>query len=227
MPNFRCMIFHGFLTFLYTDNKNRDWKKLTFYYFADSYINFNSLVTDLFKVYKTRIWMSAMNPASFAHPTGLHPPGSGLTASGALGAIGDPPSDQQPQMMHHSQFSGLSQAYAGYGPPAGSNGAMMGSHPRGHLQQMSTPSQNPMLQQIAASGFPPRHSPHGSVAAHQDFSHLPQQQLNGYNHSQAYMNGNGNHHNQNHLGNNVDGHAPNGSSDNAWVNMQGLSLNSH
>ncbi|TQS37218.1 hypothetical protein Golomagni_02316 [Golovinomyces magnicellulatus] len=43
-----------------------DWKKLTFYYFADVYINFNSLVTDLFKIYKTRIWMSAINPASFA-----------------------------------------------------------------------------------------------------------------------------------------------------------------
>ncbi|OAX82825.1 hypothetical protein ACJ72_02817 [Emergomyces africanus] len=54
-----------------------DWKKLTFYYFADTYINFNSLVTDLFKIYKTRIWMSAINPASFVTPTaGLHPPGS-------------------------------------------------------------------------------------------------------------------------------------------------------
>ncbi|KHJ33057.1 putative psp1 domain-containing protein [Erysiphe necator] len=42
-----------------------DLKKLTFYYFADSYINFNSLVTDLFKIYKTRIWMFAINPASF------------------------------------------------------------------------------------------------------------------------------------------------------------------
>ncbi|KAG5966282.1 hypothetical protein E4U57_002871 [Claviceps arundinis] len=46
-----------------------DWKKLTFYYFADKYINFNNLVVDLFKVYKTRIWMSAINPASFASPT--------------------------------------------------------------------------------------------------------------------------------------------------------------
>ncbi|MCJ1403977.1 hypothetical protein MMC11_007201 [Xylographa trunciseda] len=55
-----------------------DWKKLTFYYFADSYINFNSLVTDLFKIYKTRIWMSAINPASFVTPTaGLQLP-SGL-----------------------------------------------------------------------------------------------------------------------------------------------------
>jgi hypothetical protein len=54
---------------------SRDWKKLTFYYFADSYINFNSLVTDLFKIYKTRIWMSAINPASFASPTlGLQAP---------------------------------------------------------------------------------------------------------------------------------------------------------
>jgi hypothetical protein len=47
----------------------KDWKKLTFYYFADSYINFNSLVTDLFKIYKTRIWMSAINPASFVTPS--------------------------------------------------------------------------------------------------------------------------------------------------------------
>ncbi|TKA61955.1 hypothetical protein B0A49_13319, partial [Cryomyces minteri] len=42
-----------------------DWKKLTFYYFADNYVNFNPLVTDLFKIWKTRIWMSAINPASF------------------------------------------------------------------------------------------------------------------------------------------------------------------
>ena len=56
----------------------RDWKKLTFYYFADSYINFNPLVTDLFKIYKTRIWMSAINPASFVTPVaGLQLP-SGL-----------------------------------------------------------------------------------------------------------------------------------------------------
>ncbi|KAI9799282.1 MAG: hypothetical protein M1833_004160 [Piccolia ochrophora] len=61
-----------------------DWKKLTFYYFADAYINFNSLVTELFKVYKTRIWMSAINPASFAGPSaGLQPP-SGV-GPGALG----------------------------------------------------------------------------------------------------------------------------------------------
>ncbi|KAL2821370.1 hypothetical protein BDW59DRAFT_110486 [Aspergillus cavernicola] len=57
-----------------------DWKKLTFYYFADSYINFNSLVTDLFKIYKTRIWMSAINPASF-----VTPPTAGLQSPNPLG----------------------------------------------------------------------------------------------------------------------------------------------
>src|SRR5579871_1571026 len=42
-----------------------DYRKLTFFYYAEEYINFNDLVTDLFKVYKTRIWMSAINPASY------------------------------------------------------------------------------------------------------------------------------------------------------------------
>ncbi|KAK8247863.1 hypothetical protein HDK77DRAFT_481324 [Phyllosticta capitalensis] len=34
-----------------------DYKKLTFFYYADCYINFNHLVTDLFKIYKARIWI--------------------------------------------------------------------------------------------------------------------------------------------------------------------------
>lgn len=56
---------------------------MTFYYFAEEYINFNSLVTDLFKIYKTRIWMSAINPASFQTPVGgLQIPGG--AASSAL-----------------------------------------------------------------------------------------------------------------------------------------------
>ncbi|KXJ96874.1 hypothetical protein Micbo1qcDRAFT_3757 [Microdochium bolleyi] len=74
-----------------------DWKKLTFYYFADAYINFNALVTDLFKIYKTRIWMSAINPASFASPTlGLQAPsGVGIGSAGGRGA-GNTTNDQRP-----------------------------------------------------------------------------------------------------------------------------------
>jgi hypothetical protein len=90
----------GFLLSLkrvFANRYYRDWKKLTFYYFADAYINFNSLVTDLFKVYKTRIWMSAINPASFASPSlGLQAP-SGI-GPGAVGVTRNPqPERRQPQ----------------------------------------------------------------------------------------------------------------------------------
>jgi hypothetical protein len=47
-----------------------DYHKLTYYYYAETYVNFNELVTDLFKQYKVRIWMSAINPASCVNPAG-------------------------------------------------------------------------------------------------------------------------------------------------------------
>ncbi len=184
----------------------RDWKKLTFYYFADSYINFNSLVTDLFKVYKTRIWMSAMNPASFAHPTtGLHPPGSGIAPSSTLGVIGETPSD--PLQV---QYTGLGQPYPGY-TNTGSSASIMNSGQR----QPAGP------QHMSMATFPSRHSPHSSMTP-QDFAVLPQQQ-NSYN--SAYMNG------APGLGSqapftNGEGHNANGAPE-LWMGLQGLSLNSH
>jgi hypothetical protein len=89
----------------------RDWKKLTFYYFADAYINFNSLVTDLFKVYKTRIWMSAINPASFASPSlGLQAP-SGI-GPGAVGVSRSAQGERRPQ-PEQSSF-GVAQSGRGF-----------------------------------------------------------------------------------------------------------------
>lgn len=84
-----------------------DWKKLTFYYFADSYINFNSLVTDLFKIYKTRIWMSAINPASF-----VTPPTPGL--SGPV-PISNPLYGQEADHRHHDPrpYGGSDTGHAG------------------------------------------------------------------------------------------------------------------
>lgn len=80
-----------------------DWKKLTFYYFADAYINFNSLVTDLFKVYKTRIWMSAINPASFASPSlGLQAP-SGI-GPGAVGVSRTAQSERRAPQAEQPSF---------------------------------------------------------------------------------------------------------------------------
>jgi hypothetical protein len=40
----------------------RSWQKLTFNYYADHYVNFKDLVSDLYKVC---LWMSAVPAASF------------------------------------------------------------------------------------------------------------------------------------------------------------------
>lgn len=119
----------------------RDWKKLTFYYFADSYINFNSLVTDLFKIYKTRIWMSAINPASF-----VTPPSAGLQPSGSLGygQEASAPSDRR----HHDR--------GGFGGGAAREGMETG---RDYVT-------NPMLRNAYPENYPgfaqaPRHTEAG------------------------------------------------------------------
>ncbi|EME46090.1 hypothetical protein DOTSEDRAFT_70175 [Dothistroma septosporum NZE10] len=55
-----------------------DFQKLIFYYYADHYINFKDLITELYRIYKTRIWLSAINPASFSqHAMGQPPTGIG------------------------------------------------------------------------------------------------------------------------------------------------------
>jgi hypothetical protein len=55
----------------FSTDLSSDHHKLTYYYYADTYVNFNELVTDLFKQYKVRIWMSAVNPASVINPAGI------------------------------------------------------------------------------------------------------------------------------------------------------------
>lgn len=102
---------------------DRDWKKLTFYYFADSYINFNSLVTDLFKIYKTRIWMSAINPASFASPTlGIQAPsgiGPGAVGVNRAGGGNDRRQNQQVQEQQPPPLATSGQGNRGYRPTFG------------------------------------------------------------------------------------------------------------
>ena len=64
---------------------NRDFQKLIFYYYADHYINFKDLITELYRIYKTRIWLSAINPASFSqHALGQPPSGIGPGAVGGF-----------------------------------------------------------------------------------------------------------------------------------------------
>lgn len=42
------------------DLARRDRRKLTFYFIAEKRIDFRELVRELFKVYKTRIWMHVL-----------------------------------------------------------------------------------------------------------------------------------------------------------------------
>lgn len=87
---------------------------MTFYYFADEYINFNSLVTDLFKIYKTRIWMSAINPASFQTPVGgLQIPG-GTAPSAPNGDVENYINRRQQRQQPTSASAGSTQATAGF-----------------------------------------------------------------------------------------------------------------
>ncbi|KAJ5403535.1 PSP1 C-terminal [Penicillium cosmopolitanum] len=112
-----------------------DWKKLTFYYFADSYINFNSLVTDLFKIYKTRIWMSAINPASF-----VTPPSAGLPGPGSMSNPLYSQDQQHPDRRHQHEGS----AYGGRDPIDAGRENM--PNPVGALRTAFTDSYQPFAQ---------------------------------------------------------------------------------
>ncbi|KAG5455992.1 MAG: PSP1 C-terminal conserved region-domain-containing protein, partial [Olpidium bornovanus] len=48
-----------------------DRRKLTFYFVAERRIDFRELVRELFKIYKTRIWMCAVNPGQTACAGGI------------------------------------------------------------------------------------------------------------------------------------------------------------
>ncbi|KAI1124093.1 hypothetical protein F5Y10DRAFT_38174 [Nemania abortiva] len=129
-----------------------DWKKLTFYYFADSYINFNSLVTDLFKIYKTRIWMSAINPASFASPTlGLQAPsGVGPGAVGLGRAGGSNNTDRRTNQAQESQ------------------GTFTNANPTGRSFQpaFSAPFNATDRQSTGTSGYPPAGFPYSAYGSY-------------------------------------------------------------
>ena len=122
---------------------SRDWKKLTFYYFADEYINFNSLVTDLFKIYKTRIWMSAINPASFQTPVG------GLQLPGGIGpSTFNADIDQYPNRHSQRQYPASASNGPNQAPLATLDQAWGANRDNATIGPMAFP-------QIYAHPFPP------------------------------------------------------------------------
>ncbi|KAF2458590.1 PSP1 C-terminal conserved region-domain-containing protein [Lineolata rhizophorae] len=82
-----------------------DYKKLTFYYYSTSYVNFNDLVTDLFKLYKTRIWMSSVNPAVFTP----------ITALSSTVPMAAPPSSVPARGAHRATVSGYAPGQPSFG----------------------------------------------------------------------------------------------------------------
>lgn len=202
-----------------------DWKKLTFYYFADAYINFNSLVTDLFKVYKTRIWMSAINPASFASPSlGIQAP-SGV-GPGAVGANRQAQMDrrhqqQQQQQQEQPNYTNSAQSNRGYsGVPLG---LFNPSLERGPLPSNSF--QQPFAYGYSAFGTAPRNGsagygpnmlqqidPFAAFAANPEYHGIPGRFPSPHNVS---------------LGQEPVDYGRHGNSNDQWVNsFKSLSLNS-
>lgn len=152
---------------------SRDFQKLIFYYYADHYINFKDLITELYRIYKTRIWMSAINPASFSqHATGQPPSGIGPGAVApynhyannqgytmAYGEDADPYGSQMPYQIPYDTYTpnfpsipGVPNSYAPshYGGPTGTNYAFYGQAP---------------LQAPAALAFSPSGNHHASADA--------------------------------------------------------------
>lgn len=125
-----------------------DFQKLIFYYYADHYINFKDLITELYRIYKTRIWLSAINPASFSQhalgqpPTAITPgavPGFGSplnnTYTMMYGADPDPYGAVPPYRIGYETYTpnypgipGVSNSFA-----PGAN-AMPGGGAAGHFQ---------------------------------------------------------------------------------------------
>jgi len=63
-----------------------DRNKLTFYFCADRRIDFRELVRDLFRIYKTRIWMCAIDKNNASKPMILSP-GAGCISSGIYSPV--------------------------------------------------------------------------------------------------------------------------------------------
>ncbi|KAF9405001.1 hypothetical protein BGZ94_003817, partial [Podila epigama] len=86
-----------------------DRRKLTFYFIAERRIDFRELVRDLFKIYKTRIWMCAVNPlmsnsnslTNALNTHGTHV--SDMALAGSAGGVHGPSSSPSPPPTMNAQ----------------------------------------------------------------------------------------------------------------------------
>ncbi|KAF9114242.1 hypothetical protein BGX27_011368 [Mortierella sp. AM989] len=111
-----------------------DRRKLTFYFIAERRIDFRELVRDLFKIYKTRIWMYAVSPSMAAQSSsaGLHTSSPPLSVS----QIQQQPQQQQPQQQQQQQ----QQQQLHQQHPQGSSVMTSPSVPRQHAEHPLSPT---------------------------------------------------------------------------------------
>ncbi|KAK8185655.1 hypothetical protein BC567DRAFT_926 [Phyllosticta citribraziliensis] len=158
---------HGLTMEILDAEYQLDYKKLTFFYYADCYINFNHLVTDLFKIYKARIWMSAVNPASFATP------------STALSQL-PPPSNLGPGVTNSANGGGFGSSSVAVGPSYGRGAFSSMYYRRGHH-----PQHRPNTYNIPAPRTPGGLEVSPTEAQH-DFTENQGRQTYNYAHAPAY-----------------------------------------
>jgi hypothetical protein len=106
-----------------------DRRKLTFFYIASQRIDFRDLVRDLFKIYKTRIWMCAVNPEAVTQ----HAPGTKGPVPAQVRAKSPKGLDATAAAYNYSQMHALQQShqqafqqhYGVYAPQGMSPGYML------------------------------------------------------------------------------------------------------
>ncbi|KAF9156806.1 hypothetical protein BG015_001138 [Linnemannia schmuckeri] len=101
-----------------------DRRKLTFYFTAERRIDFRELVRDLFKMYKTRIWMYALSPSMASNSN------TGLQSS-------SPPSTPSAHQHHHHQQQRQQHITRHQVNSAG--GIASPTSPRSHHQRLPAP----------------------------------------------------------------------------------------
>ena len=179
----------------HTNTHPRDWQKLIFYYYADHYVNFKDLVNDLYKLYKVRLWMSAVNPASFSPnainqpPTGIGPgaivhhsqsgPDFDNTYTMAYGTDPDPygaiPPYQVPYNTYTPNYPGIPGINNSFAPPQ-DYGAVDGMTNQFNMMQPYGGAQGmQQMQQMHTIGTPP--PPHVVANSFQSIEKLKVQQI--------------------------------------------------
>ncbi|KAJ4295189.1 hypothetical protein N0V90_007199 [Kalmusia sp. IMI 367209] len=125
-----------------------DHHKISFFYYAEAYVDFKVLVTDLFKHYKIRIWMSAVNPASVVNPAGMQiKPPSGIGPGAIVPNNAPNASLSVGPLFGNNSYRSNEQQYGGRGRGSNTQGSYGDNYYPFSHQIPAFPAQNFQMQQ--------------------------------------------------------------------------------